>query len=115
MTLTEIARAFSVGAFEETYDHLAADAVWEVVGENTFEGKKAIVAQYEQVGHYFKTVTTRFKTLHTISEGQQVVVSGTAEFLRDHKRISFVSACDLYAFNELNQIQRITSYCIQSV
>lgn len=37
-----------------------------------------------------------------------------AEFLRDNKRVSFVSACDVYEFNDDNQIQKITSYCIQS-
>ena len=40
-------------------------------------------------------------------------IADNAEFLRDNKRVSFVSACDLYEFNDNDQIQKITSYCIQ--
>jgi hypothetical protein len=58
-------------------------------------------------------VTTDFKTLNIIAEGNKVVINGTAEFLRDNQRVSFVSACDVYEFDDNNQIQNITSYCIQ--
>ena len=53
---------------------------------------------------YFTSVTTNFKTLNIIAEGNKVVINGTAEFLRDNKRVSFVSACDVYAFNEKSEI-----------
>ncbi|OYX27271.1 MAG: hypothetical protein B7Z06_04470 [Flavobacteriales bacterium 32-35-8] len=114
MTKIEIAKAFSNGAFYKAYDHIAEDAIWEVVEENMFVGKKAIVENCNQVAAYFKSVTTNFKTHHVISEENKVVVNGTAEFIRDGKRVSFVSACDLYEFNDQNKIERITSYCIQS-
>ena len=42
-----------------------------------------------------------------------VVVNGTAEFLKDGKQISFISACDIYEFNEDKKIEKITSYCIE--
>ena len=87
-------------------------AIWEVIEEDKFVGKNAIIENCNQVGQYFKSVTTNFKTLNVISEDNKVVVSGTAEFIREGKRASFVSACDLYEFNDSNQIQRITSYCI---
>ncbi len=45
---------------------------------------------------------------------QASVINGTAEFLRDDKHLSVVSACDGYGFNNNNQIQNTTSYCIQS-
>lgn len=114
MTKADIAKAFSTGVFEKTYDHIAEDAVWEVVEENTFVGKKAIIENCEQVAAYFKSVTTDFKTQHVISEKNKVVINGTATFSRNGKRVSFVSACDVYEFNDQNNIQRITSYCIQS-
>lgn len=50
-----------------------------------------------------------------ITDGNKVVITGTAEFSRDNKRVSFVSACDVYEFNDKEQIQKITSYCIQRV
>lgn len=114
MTKTEIAKAFSNGEFEKTNKFISENAIWTIVEEDTFMGKQAIIANCEQVGNYFKSVTTDFKTLNVIADGNKVVVNGTAEFLRDKKRVSFVSACDVYEFNGKNQIQSITSYCIQS-
>ncbi|MES2796797.1 MAG: nuclear transport factor 2 family protein [Bacteroidota bacterium] len=114
MTKTDIAKAFSNGEFDKIIDFVADEAVWEVVEENKFIGKKAIIENCNQVGQYFKSVTIDFKTLNVITENNLVVVNGTAEFMRDNKRLAFVSACDLYEFNVHNQIQKITSYCIQS-
>ncbi len=113
MTKTEIAKAFSNGEFEKTNKFISDTAVWTVVEEDTFIGKQAIIGNCEQVGSYFQSVTTDFKTLNIIAEGNKVVINGTAEFLRHNQRISFVSACDVYEFDDNNQIQNITSYCIQ--
>lgn len=114
MTKSEIAKAFSNGEFEKTNKFISDTAVWTVVEEDTFIGKQAIIDNCEQVGRYFQSVTTDFKTQSIIAEGNKVVITGTAEFLRDNQRVSFVSACDVYEFNDNNQIQKITSYCIQS-
>jgi len=114
MTKTEIAKAFSNGEFEKTYKFISDNAEWIVIEQDRFIGKKAILDNCEQVGNYFKSVTTNFKTLNIIAEGNKVVINGTAEFLRDNKHVSFVSACDVYEFNEKSEIQKITSYCIQS-
>lgn len=114
MTKTEIAKAFSSGEFEKTNKFISENAVWTVVEEDTFIGKQAIIDNCEQVGNYFQSITTDFKTLNTIAEGNKVVISGTAEFSREKKRVSFVSACDVYEFDDNNRIQNITSYCIQS-
>jgi hypothetical protein len=114
MTKTEIAKAFSNGEFEKTKNFISDNAEWIVIEEDSFIGKQAILDNCEQVGNYFKSVTTKFKTLNIITDGNKVVINGTAEFLRDNKRISFVSACDVYEFNEKSEIQKITSYCIQS-
>ncbi len=116
MTKVEIAKAFSNGEFEKTYNFISDNAEWTVIeeGENRFVGKQAILDRCEQVGNYFKSVTTDFKTLNIISEGNKVVINGTAKFIKEDKSVSSVSACDIYEFNEKNQIQRITSYCIPS-
>lgn len=112
MTQKEKAIAFSNGDFEKIHPFLAADAVWTVVEENTFTGKEAIEANCKQVSLYFRSVTTRFETHHVIEEKNKVVVSGTAAFLRNNKQMAFVSACDVYLFNEKGELQQITSYCI---
>lgn len=114
MTKTAIVIAFSNGEFEKTYNFIANNAEWIVIEEDKYTGKQAIIDNCEQVGNYFKSVTTDFRTLNIIADANKVVINGTAEFLRDGKRVSFVFACDVYEFNFENQIQKITSYCIQS-
>jgi hypothetical protein len=114
MTKIEIAKAFSNGEFEKTNNFISDKAEWIVIEEDSFIGKQAIIDNCEQVGNYFQSVTTDFKTLNIITDGNKVVINGTAEFLRNNKRVSFVSACDVYEFNEKSEIQKITSYCIQS-
>lgn len=113
MTRTAIAKAFSNGEFELTFQYLADNVQWTVVGENHFNGKKAVMNNCEQVAGYFKSVTTNFKTTNIIADNNLVAVCGTAEFIRDDKKVNFVSACDVYEFNDNNKLQTITSYCIQ--
>lgn len=113
MTKKEIAEAFSNGKFELTYKYLSDKVKWIVVGENSFEGKKAVVDNCEQTANYFKSVTTNFVTQNVIVDGNRVAINGTAEFIRAGKRVAFVSACDVYEFNDNNELESITSYCIQ--
>jgi hypothetical protein len=113
MTKTEIAKAFSNGEFEKIYKFISDTAVWTVVEADTFIGKQSIIDNCERVGNYFRSVVTDFKTLNVIAEGNKVVINGTAEFWRDEESVSFVSSCDVYEFDDFNQIQNITSYCIQ--
>jgi ketosteroid isomerase-like protein len=113
MNRKEIANAFSNGQFEKVYGFIATDAVWTVVEESRYSGKQEIIDQCNQVAGYFQSVTTNFETHHIISEGNVVMVNGTAEFIRKNEVASFVSACDLYEFNDQNEIEKITSYCIQ--
>lgn len=113
MTKTEIANAFSNGEFTKTYPYLADKITWTVVEENTFIGKQAVINNCEQVANYFKSVSTVFKTLNVVEDAHRVVINGTAEFLKNNKRVAFVSACDLYEFDSDNQLVKVTSYCIQ--
>lgn len=114
MTIATIATAFSNGEFEKTYPFISDNAVWTVIEENSFTGKHAIIENCEQVSRYFKSVTTRFNMLNVIADGNKIAINGTAEFLKDNKRVAYVSACDVYEFNQQGQIEIIQSYCIQS-
>ena len=114
MNKVEIAEAFSNGEFEKIYEFISDNAEWIVIEEDKFIGKNAIIDNCKQVAAYFKSLSTNFKTLNIIADGNKIVINGTAEFSRDNKRVSFVSACDIYEFNDNNKIQQITSYCIQS-
>ena len=93
---------------------MADDINWDIVGENSFTGKEAVVGNCQQVAAYFQTVTTHFQTNHTIVDNNQVAINGTAEFIKDGKRVAYVWACDVYQFNDQHQLEQITSYCIQA-
>jgi len=113
MTQQEIAQAFSIGDFDLTYQYLSETIEWIVVGESHFKGKQEVVDNCDQTAAYFKSVTTNFLTKNIIASHNKVAINGTAEFIRDGKSINFVSACDVYEFNDNNELQTITSYCIQ--
>lgn len=112
-TLTAVAEDFSTGNFRETFDFLDDHIVWNIVGENCFIGKQAVIDNCLQVENYFNSVTTNFETTNIISEKNKVVIAGTAEFIQDNRQMSFISACDMYEFNSENKIVAITSYCIR--
>ncbi|MEO7316511.1 MAG: nuclear transport factor 2 family protein [Ginsengibacter sp.] len=113
MTKTELAKMFSNGSFEKTFEFIAENAEWIVVEEDHFVGKQAIIDQCKKVESYFKSVTKDFKTSNIIANEKSVAITGTAELSRDNTRLSYVSACDIYEFNDNDHIQKITSYCIQ--
>lgn len=112
MNFTEIAVAFSNGDFATVYPYLSDHIEWQVIGESVYSGKTAVMAQCEQTAAYFKSVTTVFTTESILTEGHQVAVSGTAEFIRNQQRVALVKACDLYLFNEDGKLLSIRSYCI---
>lgn len=112
LTQKEIAQLFSNGKFKETMSYLSDEIVWNVVGENIFNGKRAVSENCEQTSEYFKSVETDFKTNDILVSEHKVIIMGTAEFKRDGKRINFVSACDVYEFNEKDEIEKMSSYCV---
>lgn len=112
MTIIDIATSFSTGKFNLTYDFIAPEAEWEIVGESLFSGREQIIANCEKVCSYFNTVTTNFKVANILVDGDKVVINGTAEFFKNDQLISFISACDFYQFSEQKQLVKITSYCI---
>ena len=113
MTQKEIAEAFSNGDFEKTFPYFSDNIQWIVIGENNFTGRDEVIKNCIQTADYFKTLTTHFKTLNVISGQNRIAVNGTAEFLKDNKRVAFVSACDVYEFDNDSRLEKITSYCIQ--
>jgi hypothetical protein len=113
LTLKQIAASFSVGQFDKVYQHLSENIIWNVVGENSFVGKKSVIDNCEQVAAYFKSVTTNFTTENMIVDHNRVAIEGTAEFVTAGKRVSYVWACDVYEFNDQKEIEKITSYCVE--
>jgi hypothetical protein len=113
MTKSSIGQAFSLGKFKEALPYVSSTVVWSIVGDSLIEGKEQVEAYCEQVGNYFASVETNFKVLDIIESLKRIVITGSAVFMRDGAAINNVQSCDVYEFNASDEIQRITSYCIQ--
>lgn len=113
LTQRQIAESFSNGNFDPAIPFLAKTIKWNIVGDKTLVGREAVIEECKQTSNYFKSITTKFTTLNVISEQNCVAVNGTAEFIRNGEQLSFVSACDVYIFNDKNELQKIDSYCIK--
>ncbi len=83
MMLKAIAAAFSNGSVQTAYPYFADNAQWRVIGEEFYFGKNAVIENCE-----------RLQNIN--AEGRRVAVIGTAGFIRDGRRVSYVSACDVY-------------------
>lgn len=108
----EVAIAFSNGNFEKAFSHLSENIVWNVIGESIYKGKLEVISNCEQITKYFNSVQTKFITEDAFVNDKKVVVRGSAEFIKDGKQLNFISACDVYEFNDENRLISIQSYCI---
>lgn len=112
MTKSEIAQAFSGGQFEKCLNYLTDQTIWNTPGEQFLTGRKEIEPFCKNITDYLRRVTTNFKELNLIENDRCVAINGTAEFIREGKRVAFVSSCDVYEFDLDNKILSINSYCI---
>lgn len=110
---SSITETFSIGEFEQAFDYLDENIVWNILGETEIQGKEAVISYCKQVKEYFNSVTTKFEIQDTINHYKKVIVMGTAEFIRENQVVSTISACDVYEFNRQHKIIKITSYCIK--
>ena len=112
MTKSEISLLFSGGQFEKCFDYLTEQTVWNTPGEQLLTGRSEIESFCKNIAAYFSSVTTNFTQLNLIENDRCVAINGTAEFICEVKRLSFVSSCDVYEFETDNKIVSIYSYCI---
>ena len=112
LTQKEIAESYSKGDFERTYPYLSENIKWNVIKNFKCNGKKEVLVQCEETTKYFASISTDFKQLDVIENKNKVVVTGTAELFNNGKRIEFISACDVYEFNDKKILKNITSYCL---
>ena len=110
----EIALAFSLGKFEKVYPYFSDEIIWEIVGEKRLKGKSEVISNCEQIARYFASVESMFKENQIILSKNKVIITGTPEFRKNNELLDAISACDLYAFDEQQKIEKITSYCIST-
>jgi len=108
----EIASTFSIGQFRENYNFFADDIEWNIYGENILSGKDAVMSHCEKITQYFQSVKTDFETFSVIENHDKIAINGKAVFRKEEKKIAVIHSCDIYEFNDQEQIQNIKSYCI---
>lgn len=111
MTLTDIATCFSTGQFSQIQSYFSETITWEIVGEQQLSGFNQVLKHCQSIEYYFTTVAHEFHIQAIHQRGLHVIVQGKAQF-HNTKQTSRISACDVYTFNNLNQLAQIQSYCI---
>ena len=111
MTNDDIARAFSRHRFEETYDHLADDVVWDLVGEARLEGRDAVVAACAASAAENAEVEVTWLRFVATGDGPVVAVDAIGRYAGADS-LSVVSSCDIYEFRG-GSVQTITSYAVE--
>lgn len=113
LTKKEIAESFSKGKFDITFPYLAEGVTWRIVGDKELVGKSEVISNCQKASDYFNLVQTIFTTEEVIKDHNKVVIKGSGEFIRHGERVNLIAACDVYEFNDNNELASISSYCIQ--
>ena len=111
MNNIEIAKCFSLGQFSQIDQYLDDNIIWDVIGENTFLGKLAVLQQTQKIESYFQSVIHHFQLDQTHLIDQHIIIQGQAIF-QSSDQITKISACDIYEFSQESKIVKIQSYCI---
>lgn len=106
--------ALKRGEFDVCFPYLKDDTIWNTPGGHYLKGQVEIETFCLETAAYFKSVTTNFCQEKILEDTHCdcIAITGTAEFIRDGKRVSFVSSCDVYEFDADGKISLITSYCV---
>ena len=111
MTLTEIAQCFSIGQFKQIQFYFSKDIIWEIVGEHRLTGIEQVLKHCQSIEQHFSLTPHEFQTQAIHQAGHHVIIQGEARF-QQLNQMSHISACDVYTFNDSNQLVQIQSYCI---
>ncbi len=111
MSNEEQARAFSGHRFEEVFDSLADDVVWNLVGEGRLEGRSAVVEACRATAAENHTVTTHWLRFISTGDGDVVAVDAIGRY-ESEVGVTAVSSCDIFEFVG-GRIRTITSYTVE--
>jgi SnoaL-like domain len=108
----QIAEAFISHRFAETYQYMAEEIKWNIIGRDELVGKAAVIARCAQAAKFLETVTTSMPELKIIRAGAFVVVEGAAQFQDQENHTSSVASCDVFRFSD-GRLVEITSYVVE--
>lgn len=110
MSNEDVARAFSGHRFEETFDHLAPDMKWILVGQGRVEGAAAVVEACQASAAEMAQVETTWLRFVTAGSGDSVAVDAIGRY-DGPDGLSVVSSCDIFEFDH-GKVTTITSYAV---
>lgn len=106
--LKELSVAFAKNEFDFCVDWVTDDIIWEIVGDQTIQGK----SDFERALNQFKDRKVQQLSIENIiTHGNTGSVNGELT-LNNHQRVAF---CDIYNFRGFRKdakIKAITSYAI---
>ena len=111
MNNEELARAFSGHRFEETFERIAPDATWHLVGQARVEGRDAIVTACRGTSQENAGVETGWLRFVSTGTGDVVAVDAVGRYAGPDG-VAVVSSCDIYEFHG-GVVTAITSYAVE--
>jgi ketosteroid isomerase-like protein len=111
----DVARAFSMHRFEETYEHLDDDVRWVIPGGDDIEGRAAVTRACRDAAAEFSE--TRMDVQRLVVAGPAapdgpVAVDAVARYTGPDGDTSVVSSCDVYEFRQ-GRVVTITTYAVE--
>ncbi|NMN99206.1 nuclear transport factor 2 family protein [Antrihabitans stalactiti] len=108
MTNDQVARAFSGHRFDEAFDRLDENVVWNLIGYTRLEGRPAVVAACNGTTAGNVDVTTSWLRFVSTGDGDVVAVDAIGRY-EGPDNVTAVSSCDIYEFTD-GVVHTITSY-----
>jgi len=112
LSIEQLAEAFSEHRFAETYDRLADDVEWRVVGGEAIAGREEVRRTCEGSAAYLASTMTLFEEFTVFAGSDFAVVNTVATYTEADGTASRVASCDIYESAD-DMIRRITSYSVQ--
>lgn len=112
LSIEQLAEAFSEHRFAETYDQLADDIEWRVVGGDAVTGSDEVRRTCEESAAYLASTMTLFEEFTVFAGNDFAVVNTVATYTEAEGTVSRVASCDIYEWAE-DKVRRITSYAVE--
>ena len=111
--IREFNHAFSIRDTEFLAAKVTEDVVWNMVGDQTIQGKSAVLSKIREMG---KDMELEIEVQRIISHGIDVAVEGTMAFNQNKGERRKFAFCDTYKFSGFKnpKIKYINSYIIET-
>jgi ketosteroid isomerase-like protein len=112
MDIESLATAFSTHDFAHVLPHVADDVVWELVGNQTIEGKHMVERLVELTADGLIGSTVTVRSARSVVGDGTVVVDTVTHYDHPSDGVTLVASCDLYDHAD-GVITRIRSYTVE--